>query len=92
MVEVFEGEAAVDGFIPGGGMMAAVADFRLGEMMGAAGVAAGDSKSVGRLRRIVLVALFSAADGADIEVATPMAESREMREVLDFAACTVAAI
>ena len=52
------------------------------EVLGAAGA----DRSDGRFRRIVLGSTFSAPIGAI--GATPIAESSEIRDVLDFAACT----
>ena len=50
---------------------------------GATGVAPGTERSDGRFKRMVFGPSFSAPTGA-----TPIAESSEMREVLDLAACT----
>lgn len=91
MVDVFDGDVGAPDLIPGGGMIAAVIE-RWGELMGDGGGVTGDSRSVGRLRRIVLGLFLSAGCAIGIEVVTPMAESNEIREVLDFAACSVALI
>lgn len=50
----------------------------------------GAARSVGRFKRMVLGAAFS-CDVIGIDVATPIAESSEMRDVFDFAACTATA-
>jgi hypothetical protein len=73
------------GLAEGGGMMAAVADLKFDGMIGDVADEPGVAKSVGRFRRMVLgAALSEGAIGIDVE--TPMAESREMRDVLDLAA------
>ena len=80
------------GLIAGGGeIIAAVADLKFIGVIEACDVAPGAARSVGRFRRIVLGATFSCGV-IGIDVATPIAESREMRDVFDFAACTEAAI
>lgn len=88
MVDVFDGDVGAPGLMPGGVMIAAAMG-TWGELAGTAGVVTGDSRSVGRLRRIVLGVFLSLACEIGIEVATPMAESSEIREVLDLAACSV---
>jgi hypothetical protein len=73
------------GLAEGGGMMAAVADLKFEGMIGDVDDAPGVAKSVGRFSRMVLgAALSEGAIGMDVEM--PMAESREMRDVLDLAA------
>jgi hypothetical protein len=67
-----------------------VGDLTLSGVIGACAVVPGDARSVGRFRRIVLGATFSCGV-IGIDVATPIAESKEMRDVFDFAACTEAA-
>lgn len=69
-------------------MIAAVMEeLSLAVLMGTGGGVVGDSKSVGRLRRIVLGTFWSAdADVMGTEAATPTAESSEIREVFDLAA------
>jgi hypothetical protein len=72
------------------GIIAAVGDFMFWGVTGAAAVVAGAPRSVGRFSRMVFgVVVSGGAIGMD--VATPMAESKEMRDVFDFAAWTVAA-
>jgi hypothetical protein len=69
----------------GGGMMAAVADLKFDGMIGDVVDAPGVAKSVGLFRRMVLGAALS-EEAIGMDVGTPMAESREMRDVLDLAA------
>jgi hypothetical protein len=77
--------AEAAGRAEGGGMMAAVADLKFDGMIGDVDDAPGVAKSVGRFRRMVLGAALS-EDAIGMDVGTPIAESREMRDVLDLAA------
>ncbi len=91
MVDVFDGDVGALGLAPEGVMIVAVMA-RWGEGVGAGAAVTGDSRSVGRLRRIVLGVFLSAACEIGTEDVTPMAESNEIREVLDFVACNVEVI
>lgn len=79
------GAVTEDDLTEEGGMIAAVADLKLEGMIGDVDDAPGVAKSVGRFRRMVFGAALS-DDAIGIDVVSPIAESREMRDVFDLAA------